>query len=394
MQLMRPPWPIPRRAKWSPYSKVVRKSSLVLGAPRKYAAVVITDRDIARWRLRSQLLAAPAATADDVVRTLTAVQAENASQSAWAVAIRTASPRQGDLADALAEGRVLRIHVLRSTWHYVHADDALWLQELTAPRVMPIFEQQLQPIASRLGALGDAIEAMLAESPDRTRGDIADELAERGEQLTGQQLMLLLGRLEVQSLVCSGAPRDGEHTYARFADRVPSPRRLERDEALAELALRYFSSHGPATDRDLAYWATLTVTDVRRGIAAARDRLDSFEHDGRTFWHALGEAPASAAPTGHLLQVLDEMYRGYQDSRWVIDADGVVPRVRETAIGMALVDAQLVAGMKRTVTTRAVTFVVHPHRTLSKREVGAVQDAAERYGGFLGLEARVQFDGS
>lgn len=366
----------------------------MLGAPRTYAAEVITDRDIARWRLRSQLLAAPVATADDVVRSLTAVQAENASQSAWAVATRTSTPRRDDLADALAAGRVLRIHVLRSTWHYVHADDALWLQELTAPRVMPIFAQQLQPIAGRLDALGDTIETMLAESPDRTRADIADALAERGEQLTGHQLMLLLGRLEVQSLVCSGAPRDGEHTYARFAERVPSPRRLERDEALAELALRYFSSHGPATDRDLAYWATLTVTDVRRGIAAARDRLDSFEHDDRTFWHAPGEAPATAAPIGHLLQVLDEMYRGYQDSRWVIDADGVVPRVRETAIGMALVDGQLVAGMKRTVSTKAVTFAVHPHRALSKPEVEAIQDAAARYAAFLGLEALVRLDGS
>ncbi|WP_157373041.1 winged helix DNA-binding domain-containing protein [Agromyces sp. Root81] len=358
-----------------------------------YAAQVITDRDIARWRLHSQLLAAPAAAADDAVRTLTAVQAENAAQSAWAVATRTVSPRQGDLAEALADGRVLRIHVLRSTWHYVHADDALWLQELTGPRVMPVFEQQLRPIASRLDALGDAIEAMLAESPDRTRGELADGLAERGEQLTGQQLMLLLGRLEVLSLVCSGVPRDGEHTYARFVDRVPNPRRLGRDEALAELALRYFTSHGPATERDLAYWATLTVTDVRRGIAAAGDGLDSFEHDGRTFWHAPGEAPASAAPAGHLLQVLDEMYRGYQDSRWVLDADGVVPRARETAIGMALVDAGLVAGMKRTVTAKAVTFAVHPHRTLSKHEVAAIGDAAARYGEFLGLEARVQLDG-
>ncbi|MFC9560404.1 winged helix DNA-binding domain-containing protein [Agromyces sp. NPDC056965] len=351
---------------------------------------MITDRDLARWRLHSQLLAAPVSTAEDVVRALTAVQAENASQSAWAVATRTSSPRQGDLADAPADGRVLRIHVLRSTWHYVHADDALWLQELTAPRVLPIFAQQLQPLAGRLGSLGDAIEAMLAEAPDRTRGDIADGLADRGEQLTGQQLMLLLGLLEVQSIVCSGAPRDGEHTYARFADRVPGPRRLDRDEALAELALRYFTSHGPATDRDLAYWATLTVTDVRRGIAAAGDRLDSFEHDGRTFLHAPGEAPTAAAPAGHLLQVLDEMYRGYQDSRWAIDADGVVPRARETAIGMALVDAQLVAGMKRTVTAKAVTFAVHPHRTLSKREVVAIDDAAARYGEFLGLEARVQ----
>ncbi|KQZ10777.1 hypothetical protein ASD23_01010 [Agromyces sp. Root1464] len=355
---------------------------------------MISDRDLARWRLHSQRLAAPAATAEDVVRTLAAVQAENASQSAWAVATRTSSPRQGDLADALTEGRILRIHVLRSTWHYVHADDALWLQELTAPRVMPIFEQQLRPIANRLGMLGDAVETMLADSPDRTRGDIADALAERGEQVTGQQLMLLLGRLEVQGRICSGAPRDGEHTYARFADRVPAPRRLDRDEALAELALRYFTSHGPATDRDLAYWATLTVTDVRRGIAAAGDRLASFEHDGRTFWHAPGEAPASAAPAGHLLQVLDEMYRGYQDSRWVVDADGVVPRARETAIGMALVDGQLVAGMKRTVTAKAVAFAVHPHRPLSPREIRAIQDAADRYGEFLGLEAKVRLDGS
>jgi len=353
---------------------------------------VITDRDIARWRLHSQLLAAPAEGAEEVVRSLLAVQAENPSQSAWAVATRTTSPREDDLADALADGRVLRIHVLRSTWHYVHADEAQWLQELTAPRVMPVFAQQLQPLADRLPALDDAVEAMLAESPDRTRGDLAAALAERGEELTGQQLMLLLGRLEVLGVVCSGVPRDGEHTYALFDDRVPTPRRLDRDDALAEIALRYFSSHGPATERDLAYWATLTVTDVRRGIAAASDRLASFEHDGRTFWHAPGDAPASAAPAGHLLQVLDEMYRGYQDSRWVLDADGVVPRAREAAIGMALVDGQLVAGMKRTVTAKAVTFSLHPHRVLADREAKAIRDAAERYGDFLGLASKVVFD--
>ena len=353
---------------------------------------MITDHDIARWRLRSQSLAEPVGDAEQVVRSLLAVQAENPSQSAWAVATRTTAPRQDDLADAIASGSVLRIHVLRSTWHYVHADDAQWLQELTAPRVMPVFEQQLQPLGDRVDALSDAVEALLDEASDRTRPELAAALADRGEDLTGQQLMLLLGRLEVLGRVCSGIPRDGEHTYALFADRVPAPRRLDRDDALAEIALRYFTSHGPATERDLAYWATLTVTDVRRGIAAAGDRLASFERDGRTFWHAPGEAPPSESPAGHLLQVLDEMYRGYQDSRWVIDADGVVPRGRETAIGMALVDAQLVAGMKRTVTAKAVTFSIRPHRALGKGELEAIQDAAARYGEYLGLEARVELD--
>lgn len=350
---------------------------------------MITDRDIARWRLRSQHLAAPAESAEHVVRSLVAVQAENASQSAWAVATRTTAQRHDDLAQALAEGRVLRTHVLRSTWHYVHADDLQWLQDLTGPRVLPVFTQQLQPLADRMTALADTVERLLAEASDRPRGDLATALAASGEEFTGQQLMLLLGYLEVQGLITSGVPRDGEHTYALFADRVPKPRRLDRDEALAELALRYFTAHGPATERDLAYWATLTLTDVRRGIAGAGDRLASFEHDDRTFWHAPGEPPTSASPAGHLLQVLDEMYRGYQDSRWVVDAEGIVPRGRETAIGMALVDGQLLAGMKRTVGPKAVTFEIRPHRVLSDGEVAAITDATERYGAFLGLVARV-----
>lgn len=110
-------------------------------------------------------------------------------------------------------------------------------------------------------------------------------------------------------------------------------RSLDRDEALAELALRYFTGHGPATERDLAYWATLTVTDVRRGVDLVRDRLAPFEHDGRTFWHAADDPPTAREPLadGHLLQILDEIYRGYQDSRMVLDSAGVVPRGRQPA---------------------------------------------------------------
>lgn len=357
--------------------------------PTPYARRVLTDRDIALWRLHSQRLAAPVDGAEQVVRSLLAVQAENPSQSAWAVATRTKEPNQGDLVGLLASGDVLRTHVLRPTWHYVHAEDALWLIEVTRDRVLPTIDQQLVPVKDRMAALTDAVLEALAESPDRTRAELADALAQRGHTLTGMQLMLLAGHLELHALICSGAPRDGEHTYALFADRVRTPRRLERDEALAELALRYFTSHGPATERDLAYWATLTLTDVRRGLAGAADRLDSFEHDGRTYWHAPGEPPESAAPRGHLLQVLDEMYRGYQDSRWALDADGLAARGRETAIGMALVDGQLVAGMKRAVTTRAVTFELRKLRPLDSGEEDAIQDAATRYARYLELEPRL-----
>jgi hypothetical protein len=120
------------------------------------------------------------------------------------------------------------------------------------------------------------------------------------------------------------------------------------------------------------------------------DRLDSFQYDGRTFWHAPGEAPSGPQqPAGHLLQILDETYRGYQDSRWLLDAAGNVPRTRETATGMALVDAQLLAAMRRTIAHDHVQFDLRPYRALTPPEIEALDQAASRYGEYLRLEARL-----
>jgi hypothetical protein len=355
----------------------------------------VRELDIARWRLRSQQLVSPfAGSAGEVVGSLLAVQAENPSQSAWAVAARTRQPDQADLAKLLDDGAVVRTHVLRPTWHYARAEDIGWLLELTAPRVHRVTTVQLrnvhgldEPGVDRAVAM--VIEALTSRG-ELTRAQLADELRERGISSTGQMMMILLAHAELDRLVCSGRVVDGEHTYALMSQRVPEPRRLTRSEALAEIALRYFTGHGPATERDLAYWATLTLTDVRAGLQQVRDQLDSFTHDGRTFWHAPGDAPTGPQePAGHLLQVLDEMYRGYQDSRWVLDADGRVPRTREMAIGMALVDAQLLASMRRTVNRDRVDFELRPYRALTGPQVEALEQAAERYGAFLGLSARL-----
>ena len=361
---------------------------------------VMDDAAIARWRLSNQLLTAPHAdSAGPVLDTLLAVQAENPSQSAWAVAARTTSPDPSALAALLASGDAVRTHVLRPTWHYAARGDIDWLLALTGPRLFKVVDGQLLDdvglTTQDVGRLADAALGFLTATPGRTREEVTAALRERvpslAQRVTGRMVMLLMAHLELHRLAISGRPRDGEHTYATYADRVGSRVELEafdRDAALARLALRYFTGHGPATVKDLAYWATVTVTDVRRGLDAVRDQLDCFEHDGRTYWHAPGEPPASPGkPPAHLLQLLDETYRGYQDSRWVLDARGVVPRQRESTIGMALVDAQLVAGMKRTVTPTRVQFDLSPHRPLSAREVQVLDEAAQRYGEFLGLPA-------
>ncbi len=353
------------------------------------------DLDIARWRLRSQHLVVPhAASAAEVVGSLLAVQAENPGQAAWAVASRTERADGADLADLVDSGAVIRTHVLRPTWHFVRAEDIGWLLELTRPRVRRVTEQQLRLTHGlderAIGRAVDAVTHALATRGHLTRKQLAGELRERGVGGNGQLLMILLAQAELDGLICSGRVKNGEHTYALMTERVTAPRRLSRDEALAEVALRYFTGHGPATERDLAYWASLTLTDVRAGLRQVRARLDSFEHDGRTFWHAPGEPPRGPQqPVGHLLQVLDETYRGFQDSRWVLDAAGVVPRGRESAIGMALVDAQLVASMRRTIASDHVRFDLRPYQALTTAQIDALDEAATRYGKYLGCAARL-----
>jgi hypothetical protein len=356
---------------------------------------MMQDLDIARWRFRSQHLVWPyAVSARGAVGSLLAVQAENPSQAAWAVASRTRNPDQAELAALLDDGAVLRTHVLRPTWHFVRAEDAGWLLDLTGPRLRRVTGQQLyntHGLDER--AIGHAVAAVteaLASRGQLTRAQLADELRARGIPGSGQMLMILLAHAELDGLICSGTIADGEHTYALMSERVPAPRRLTRAEALAELALRYFTGHGPATERDLAYWATLTLTDVRAGLQQVRDRLDSFQHDGRIFWHAPGDPPGGPqTPAAHLLQILDETYRGYQDSRWVLDAAGHVPRTRETAAGMALVDAQLIAAMRRTVAHDHVRFDLRLYRALTPAEIEALDQAARRYGEYLRLKAQI-----
>lgn len=358
---------------------------------------MVRDVDIARWRLRSQHLVRPqAGSADEAVGTLLAVQAENPSQSAWAVASRTRKPDRADLASLRDDGAVVRTHVLRPTWHFVRAEDIGWLLDLTGPRVRRITGKQLRDTHGlderTIDRATAAVMDALASRGHLTRTQLAEESRERGVQGSGHMLMILLAHAELNRLICSGRVVDGEHTYALMAERVPAPRRLSRDEALAELALRYFTGHGPATERDLAYWATLTLTDVRAGLRQVRDRLDSFEHDGRTFWHAPGEAPDRRQdPAAHLLQVLDETYRGYQDSRWVLDTARLVPRTRESAIGMALVDGQLLASMRRTIGRDRVRFDLRPYRTLTPSEIEALDQAAGQYGEYLDVKAEITF---
>jgi len=352
------------------------------------------DRAIARWRMHTLRLSGqtyPSPPA--VVAGLLAVQSENHPQASWAVATRTPGITEAEFARLFDDGVILRTHVLRPTWHYVRPDDIRWLVELTAPRVNRQFVQ-LQRILGVDDAVLDAsaqvITDALAGNVHLTRDAMGERLRDAGLPADGQRLGVMMANAELSALVCSGAMTGRHHTYALLDERAPQARRLDRDEALAEIVLRYFTGHGPATERDLAYWATLTLTDIRAGLADVADRLDHVEHDGRTYW--FGQPPPDGGPVsprGHLLQILDEYHNGYQDSRHVLDVDGLVPGGRGATVGMTLVDGQMVGDLRRTVRTNEAVFEIRLFRDLDDGELEALHAAGDRYGRFLDLNPRV-----
>jgi len=340
-------------------------------------------------RLAEESFPSPAA----VVEGLLGVQAENFPQAAWAVAARTRGLTEAGFRKLFDDGVILRTHVLRTTWHFVRPDDIRWLVELTAPRLRRLWRQLQRQLAvddAMLETSAGLIAEALRGGVHLTRQALGERLRDAGLPAEGQSLGAMMAHAEADALICSGAMQGTEHTYALLDERAPQARRLDRDEALAELVLRYFTGHGPATERDLVYWATMTATDVRAGLAQVSDRLGRVEHEGRTYW--FGEPPPPdrpLAPRGHLLQTLDEYHNGYQDSRYVLDEDGIVPRGRAATVGMALVDGQMVGGMRRTVRPGGVSFDVGLFRDLAADEHAALSAAAERYGAFLGLDPSV-----
>ena len=360
----------------------------------------LTNMEIANWRLRNQRLVGDRWNDPvEVVRGLLCVQAENFSQSGWALATRCdPAPTEQNVHDLFDAGRILRTHVIRPTWHYALPDDIVWLTELTGPRVHKSFirSQQISEGITDLQRdqmVDCAVGAIETDGP-LTRDQVRERLADAGLPTSGAALILTMGMAETSALVCSGPRRDGAQTYALMSERAPNARRLDPDDALAELTMRYVAGHGPVTEHDLSYWATQTLTTVRKGLVAISEAITSFEHNGLTYWHLRDdEPPSTVQPSAHILQILDEMYRGYhKDSRLVLDSANIVPHGRETSIGMVLADTQFVASMNRRLTDSEVEFALGPYRPLADEELTALCEVADAYGRYCGRSATVTID--
>lgn len=325
---------------------------------------------------------------------LGAVQSQVFDAALWGVAQRTRAADATAVLTAFDEGRIVRTHVLRPTWHLVRPADLRWMQTLTAPRVRKLlapYDRKLEIDRALLDRAARVYERELRDGRYRTRAELADALAADGVEARGQRLAHLVMHAEIDALVCSGPMRGTQQTYALVDERIAPTPPCSREEALGDLARRYFASHGPATPHDFAWWSGLTVADARAALVLLDGEVEQATVSGKLYaW--IGEVPSGPRLRSvvHLLPCYDEHIVAYRDHQ-----PSLHPEAPEALRGWGtgatthsvVRDGLVVGGWRRTLRAREV--VVEPTLLvpLTASEHAALRSAADAFGRHLGRAA-------
>lgn len=349
----------------------------------------MTSSEIARRRLRNQrIVGAKFEKPADVVGRLGAVQAQDYLGALWAVGLRMRGATESEVERALAEKTIIRTWPMRGTLHFVAAADVRWMLKLLTPRVVAGSARRHEQLGldEATFARSQELLARALEGGKQLRRDaIYGLLGAAHISTSGGRGLHILSRLAQDGLICFGAREGKQQTFALLDEWAPAAKTLGRDEALAELARRYFTSHGPATLQDFAWWSGLKTADARAGLEMARPHLVREAEGGQAFWlDASTPAVKEGSPTAHLLPAFDEYTVAYKDRSAVLDPS----RAKKAGGGIfnptVVVDGQIAGTWKRALKKNSVVITPSYFDKPSRAEARAVATAASRYGDFIG----------
>ncbi len=350
--------------------------------------------DIVRYRLHNQLLSQTDITEPaEVVKRLGAVQAQDYAGGKWALGLRMRSATDTVLDQAFNEGKFLRTHILRPTWHFVTPQDIRWMLSLSAPRVHAVngFMYRQQGLDREIIQKSyRVLENILEGNQHLTRTELGSAFEKAGiKNAEGMRLSYFMMSAELDGIICSGPRRGKQFTYSLLEERAPKVKLLGREEALAELTRRYFATRGLATLHDFTWWSGLTMAEAKEGMESVKSQFVSEEIDGKTYWYDSSISPVrEKSPTAHLLPNYDEYFIGFKDRSAIgeiVRQAGVSGDDPSFLANVITLDGQLVGGWKRTLKKNAVQVEFMLVVDLTKAQQRAVEEAASRYGEFLQL---------
>ncbi len=343
--------------------------------------------DIIIHRLRNQQLVSPQFSKPrDIVSWFGAMQAQEYAMAKWAIGLRLPASHDSEIEREFNNGKILRVHCVRPTWHFVTPKDIRMVLAVTAPRILALsayMNRKLSLNSSIFKRSNDLLVKMLEGGKSLTREKIRTEFSRIKIPTSEQRMSHLMMQAELDEIVCSG-PRQGKHqTYALLDERAPSSGKIDRAEALIELTRRYFLSRGPATVYDFSYWSGITAAEATTAVRSLPKQFEKMSIDGKEyFFLPNGTTPKNAIRTTFLMPDYDELGMGYKD-RSAIQSDAkIIVNIRgENPIfnRMLVVNGRIAGTWKRTVSKNDVGVKTFPFKTLTTEEKKKVNFAVEQF---------------
>ena len=272
--------------------------------------------------LNQQLLSPLYERPEDIVAWQGAMQAQDYNYFRWAIGIRQRTPQLVGLQEAFAKAELLRLHLLRCTVQVVSQKDIGWLLPLCKERNLRTLQSWHKSIntlfsENHFEELTQALQKFLAGGKSLPKKAIAEELKSLGFLLDDRLLTSLLVRSEIEGLLCSGMMQGREATWALLSERVPTICSLTPDDALKQLAVKYFRSHSPASLEDFVWWSGLSKTQCRKALTLIANEVEEIKVEEETMY-LYHNTPDCSDYAGMvlLLPPYDEYLIGYK-SRWV-----------------------------------------------------------------------------
>jgi hypothetical protein len=322
-----------------------------------------------------------------------AMQAQDYAGALWAIGLRTSHLTQQDIEQAIINKEIVRTWPMRGTLHFVAAKDARWMVSLLAQRATTAAatrRRQLNITEADITKSRQILERELSDGKEKTRIGLLDTLERTGVSTAGQRGIHLLRYFSEQALLCFGPHAGKQPTFVLLESWLPPAKELSHDEALAELAIRYFKSHGPATLKDFTGWAKLTLGDARHGIALAGNILQEEAIEGTSYWF---DAALDRSPVTHndyFLPGFDEFMLGYKDRSPALPleySDKIVPGGNGVFKPTIVIDGQVVGTWQRKVRSKYIELDLHPFTPAL--HAAHIQDAADRYSRFLEMPIKI-----
>jgi hypothetical protein len=350
----------------------------------------MTLSEIAKYRLFNQQISQTnIKTTVEIVAWLGAVQAQEYAQAKWSIGLRLPHLKDNDIAKDFTEGTILRTHLLRPTWHFVAAKDIRWMLMLTAPRVHAAnsyMHRKLELNAAIFNRCNDILFKTLQGHKNLTRDAINKKFKRNKIEAEGHRLSYIMMQAELDGIICSGARQGNQFTYALLEERVPKFTSKNRDEALAELTKRYFTSRGPATIKDFSTWSGLTLTDSKNGIGMVTTFFNSEVIANEKYFFPRGiTLVKNQFQKIYLLPMYDEFIMGYKDRSAIMIFKNSKPKAAFRYDNMIVFEGQITGTWKRTIKTKSIDLEYDFFENPNKRQLNAFAKAIHRFKEFNNL---------